>query len=177
MRHEDTDARAQAQSDPNGQVVLAQHQPANQTMEGEQQKRLILSNWTSQQTKILTPKNLAVFDFKPDPQGNFLLFSAADTSQGVAGISDLKLYKVSTQFDGLSKVDPKIELVLDNQQYQNNKFDISQDGKTIVVQRLNRNSPQDYGLWKIADGKPFTQILKTLTMSRCLNRNSCANQN
>lgn len=121
--------------------------------EGEEQGRLVLSNWTSQQTAILTPKNFAVFDFKPDPQGNFLLFSAVDTNQGGEGFSDLQLYKVSTQLDSSNKTASAIELVLDNQQYQNNKFDISQDGKTIVVQRLNRNNPQDYGLWKIVDGK------------------------
>ncbi|WP_019508272.1 Ig-like domain-containing protein [Pleurocapsa sp. PCC 7319] len=120
---------------------------------GEEQGRLVLSNWTSQQTAILTPKNLAVFDFKPDPQGNFLLFSAADTSQGVEGIRYLKLYTVTTQLNASSKITPKIKLVLDNQKYQNNKFDISQDGKIIVVQRLNRNNPRDYGLWKIVDGQ------------------------
>jgi len=121
--------------------------------EGEEQGRLILSNWTSQETVVLTPKNLAVFDFKPDPQGDFLLFSAVDTNQGGKGISDLKLYKVSTQLDSSNKTGLEIELVLDNQKYQNNKFDISQDGKTIVVQRLNRNDTKDYGLWKIVDGK------------------------
>ena len=119
--------------------------------EGEQQGRLVLSNWTSQQTAILTPKNLAVFDFKPDPQRNFLLFSAADASQGIEGIRYLQLYKVPIQLDSSNKTDSGIELVLDNQQYQNNKFDLSQDGKTIVVQRLNRNNPQDYGLWKITE--------------------------
>ena len=121
--------------------------------EGKEQGRLVLSNWTSQQTAVLTPKNLTVFDFKPAPQGNFILFSAADTHQSVDRISDLKLYKVSTQLDSSNKTDSEIELVLDNQEYQNNKFDISQDGKTIVVQRLNRNDLKDYGLWKIVDGK------------------------
>ncbi len=122
-------------------------------MEGEEKGRLVLSNWTRSQTAALTPKNLAVFDFKPDPQGNFLLFSAADTSQGRSGISNLKLYKVSTQLDTQNNTDSEIKLILDSQEYQNNKFDISQDGKTIVVQRLNRNNPKDYGLWKLVDGQ------------------------
>ena len=69
--------------------------------EGEEQGRLVLSNWTRSQTAILTPKNLTVFDFKPDPQGNFLLFYAADSSQGIEGISDLKLYQVSTRLDSV----------------------------------------------------------------------------
>ncbi|MEM7579570.1 MAG: Ig-like domain-containing protein, partial [Cyanobacteria bacterium P01_A01_bin.80] len=121
--------------------------------EGEEQGRLVLSNWTQSQTAILTPKNLTVFDFKPDPQGNFLLFSAADSNQGTEGIGYLKLYKVSTRLDSSTENGSAVELVLDNQKYQNNKFDISQDGKTIVVQRLNRNNPKDYGLWKLVEGK------------------------
>ena len=121
--------------------------------EGQEKGRLVLSNWTRSQTAILTPKNLTVFDFKPDPQGNFLLFSAADSSLGIQGISDLKLYKVSTRLDSSSENGLAVELVLDNQKYQNNKFDISQDGTTIVVQRLNRSNPEDYGLWKLVEGK------------------------
>ena len=118
--------------------------------EGEEQGRLVLSNWTRSQRTILTPQNLTVFDFKSYPQGDRLLFSAADNSEGTEGIRYLKLYSVSTQ---LNEPERKIELVLDNQKYQNNKFDISQDGTTIVVQRLNRSNPEDYGLWKLVEGK------------------------
>ena len=137
--------------------------------EGEEKGRLVLSNWTRSQTAILTPKNLTVFDFKPDPQGNFLLFSAADSSQGIEGIRYLKLYKASTtrlgmanqvrhpsrstRLDSPTENGSEIELILDNQKYQNNKFDISQDGTTIVVQRLNRSNPEDYGLWKLVEDK------------------------
>ena len=121
--------------------------------EGEEKGRLVLSNWTRSQTAILTPKNLTVFDFKPDPQGNFILFSAADSSQGIKGISDLKLYKASTRLDSPAEDGLTVKLVLDNQKYQNNKFDISQDGTTIVVQRLNRSNPEDYGLWKLVKDK------------------------
>jgi hypothetical protein len=32
-------------------------------------------------------------------------------------------------------------LVLDNRNYQNLKFDLSADGQTIVVQRVNRKTP------------------------------------
>jgi len=72
----------------------------------------------------------------------------------------LKLYTVATGVNNnhseptqqvedtpLSNSEPK--LILDNKKYQNNKFDLSQDGKTIVVQRLNRKNPQDFGLWII----------------------------
>ena len=66
------------------------------------------------------------------------------------GISYLKLYSVSTQLD---EPDRKVKLILDNQKYQNNKFGIAQDGKTVVVQRVNRNNSEDYGLWKIVGNK------------------------
>ncbi len=121
--------------------------------EGEEAGRLILYNWTRSQKIILTPPNLTVFDFKPDPQGDFLLFYAADSSQGIEGIGNLKLYKVLTRLDSIVEDGSTVELVLDAREYQNNKFDISQDGTTIVVQRLNRNNPQDYGLWKLVEDK------------------------
>ena len=117
------------------------------------QGRLVLSNWTRSQTAILTPQNLAVFDFIPYPQGDRLLFSAANRSRGIEGIRYLQLYSVSTKINSLIKNGSEVELVLDSQKYQNNKFDISQDGTTIVVQRLNRNNPEDYGLWKLVEGK------------------------
>lgn len=120
---------------------------------GEEKGRLVVYNWTQSQKTILTPQNLTVFDFKPDPQGDFLLFSAADTSQGKEGIRYLKLYKVPTQPDSITENGSEVKLILDNQKYQNNKFDISQDATTIVVQRLNRRNPQDYGLWKIFEGQ------------------------
>ncbi|MEM8673935.1 MAG: Ig-like domain-containing protein [Cyanobacteria bacterium P01_G01_bin.67] len=122
--------------------------------EGEEQGRIVLYNWTRSRKTILTPQNLAVFDFKPYPQGDRLLFSATDSSQDIEGIRYLQLYSVSTQADSSTKNGSEIKLILDNQKYQNNKFDISQDGTTIVVQRLNRDNPTDYGLWKIVDEKP-----------------------
>ena len=117
--------------------------------QGNEQGRLVLYNWTRQQKTILTPQNLTVFEFKPFPQGDRLLFSAADSQAGIQGIQKLQLYSVSTEFDFPSAL-PEIQLILDNQQYQNNKFEISQDGKTIVVQRLQRDNLNNYGLWKIS---------------------------
>ncbi|MFM2313176.1 MAG: hypothetical protein RLZZ04_2452 [Cyanobacteriota bacterium] len=121
--------------------------------QGSEQGRLIQFNWTKQQKSILTPENLTVFDFEPYPQREGFLFSAADVNQGETGLQGLQLYTVVTNLDTQkAKPDnPKLELVLDNQEYQNNKFDLAQDGKTIVVQRLNRKDPNNYGLWKIVD--------------------------
>ncbi len=125
--------------------------------QGEEKGRLVLFNWTQQQKELLTPENLTVFDFQPYPQGDRLLFSAADSQLGMEGIQHLKLYTVTTGLNSqqANSSDPQIELILDAQKYQNNKFDLAQDGKTIVVQRINRNDYNNYGLWKItADKSP-----------------------
>jgi hypothetical protein len=121
--------------------------------EGEERGRLIVYNWTKQQKKILTPDNLIVFEFESYPRGDRLLFSAADKSNNSNALSSLQLYTVTT---GLSSENfeeqiPQIELILDNQDYQNNKFDLSQDGKIIVVQRINRHNPKDFGIWLIKE--------------------------
>ncbi len=122
---------------------------------GEEKGRLILHNWTKQTKTILTPANLIVFEFKPYPQGERILFSAAEKSSGDNALISLQLYTVTT---GLNQTldrpeTQEIELILDNKQYQNNKFDLSQDGKAIVVQRVNRQDPNDFGLWLIAENK------------------------
>ncbi len=122
--------------------------------QGVEQGKLILFNWTQQQSEILTPDDLTVFDFEPYPQGDRILFSAADTQLGTKGVQNLQLYRVNTGLNAKSANKPQIELILDNQQYQNNKFDLARNGQAIVVQRLNRYNPAEYGLWMIADNQP-----------------------
>ena len=123
--------------------------------EGEE-GRLILYNWTQQQKTILTPPNLVVFDFEPYPNSDRILFSAATKEDGIDGISKLQLYTVTTPLNQelTTEAGSTVKLVLGNREYQNNKFDLSQDGKTIIVQRINRQDPTDFGLWKIADNNP-----------------------
>ena len=118
--------------------------------------RLILQNWTKQTKTILTPANLIVFEFEPYPQGDKILFSAAEKSSGDEALLNLRLYTVTTGVNQSKdrQVTPEIELILDNRQYQNNKFDLSQDGKVIVVQRVNRQNHNDFGLWIIEENKP-----------------------
>lgn len=119
--------------------------------EGNNEGSLILYNWTQQEKTVLTPENLVVFDFKPYPNGDRILFSAIEKEQD---ISKLQLYTVTTGVDRLQQsFEPEIKLVLDSKKYQNNKFDLSQDGKTIIVQRISRSNPNDFGLWKIVAGK------------------------
>ncbi|AUS99394.1 hypothetical protein CLI64_02730 [Nostoc sp. CENA543] len=115
----------------------------------EDKGRLVLYNLTQEQKTVLTPKELVVMDFKAYPDGEKILFSARASNN-----QDLLSAKVYTVTTGISaKVGASattaglIELVLDNKDYQNLKFDLSPDGQTIVVQRGNRKNPSDFGLW------------------------------
>src|SRR5919202_5343437 len=130
---------------------------------GEEQGRLILYNLTAQKKTILTPPDIVVMDFKPYPDGDRILFSASDRKSQEKGLLTQQLYTVTTglSFQSSSKESAspepagRINLVLDSKDYQNLKFDLSADGKTIVVQRLNRRNPGDFGLWIIQpDAKP-----------------------
>ncbi len=123
--------------------------------QGEETGRLILYNLTEGEAKILTPPNLVVMDFKPYPNRDRILFSARDNQENPDPIIEQKLYTVTTGIEPKTK-SGIIEQILDNQTYQNLKFDLSADGKTIVVQRVNRQKPSDFGLWVIpAQGDPY----------------------
>ncbi len=111
--------------------------------------RLIIYNLTQEQKKVLTPKDLVVLDFKPFPNGDKILFSGrAKESQDLLSA---KLYTVTTGiFAPLGKqaeAAGRVDIILDNKEYQNLKFDLSPDGQTIVVQRGNKANPGDFGLW------------------------------
>lgn len=134
---------------------------------GEEAGRLILYNLTRQDSQVLTPPHLSVIDYEPYPQGDRILFSAIERDAADTGFLKQKLYTVATglnpQVDrtGLKRWLPflrrepaasgTIELVLDSDQYQNLKFDLAPDGKTIVVQRVNRDRPSDFGPWIIRE--------------------------
>lgn len=125
-----------------------------------EQGQLILYNLTQNKKTILTPPNLVVMDFKFYPNGDKILFSAAQKNRGSFGIRELELYTVETEVKGENKPEllPKIELVLDNKDYQNNQYDLSSDGETIVVQRVNRENPSDFDLWMVKPGSKPQQL-------------------
>jgi hypothetical protein len=142
-------------------------------VKGEETGRLILYNVTQQKRLILSPNNLVVNDFKPYALGDRILFAASERTAQPQGLLEQKLYRVSTgiqpnpplQVDGtpgnnqpvqVSEVKPAgtLEEVLDSRDYQNLKFDLSADGKIIIVQRVNRTDPADFGPWVIRDGQP-----------------------
>lgn len=127
--------------------------------------RLVLYNLTRQQKTLLTPSELLVNAFAPYPDRRRILFAATvrDNLAIDAGspILEQELYTVATGLyeedsDWLSPDRPElgtITKVLDNQGYQNLKFDLSDDGQTILVQRADRNDPAEFGLWILRDGQ------------------------
>ena len=120
---------------------------------GEEQGRLIFYNLTEEKKTLLTPANLTVMAFEFYPDGKKILFSAVAKNQGIQGIRELQLYQVDS-----SQSPAKIELVLDNKDYQNNHFDLAKDGKTIVVQRIERRNPINFDLWAVKSGENPQQL-------------------
>ncbi len=122
-------------------------------VEGEEKGRLMLYNLSSQDKTALTPKNWTIMDFKPYNQGDRILFSAIEPGQ--SNQQDQQLYTVTTGLGtNPKKASGDLETVLDSINYQNLKFDLSPDGKTIVVQRLGRDNPADSGPWVITTDTP-----------------------
>jgi hypothetical protein len=141
--------------------------------QGEEQGRLILFNLTRKQKSILTPAGQTVMDFRPYPERDRILFLAADNKND-GTIALPQLYSVSTglaaetsspprwQFWRRQRTDQrtdlktgsaagKLKLILDNKEYQNLKFDLSADGKVIVIQRVNQKNPADFGPWVLIE--------------------------
>lgn len=140
--------------------------------EGEEQGRLILFNLTRKEKTLLTPEGQMVVDFKSYPGRDRILFSAISTEDRAKSESSPQIYSVST---GLAektaaprwqiwhhKTQPAaagaIQLILDNKDYQNLKFDLSPDGKVIVVQRVSQSNPADFGPWVLMSGEPPRQL-------------------
>ncbi|MGA7938100.1 MAG: hypothetical protein WCA35_31415 [Kovacikia sp.] len=141
-------------------------------VQGEEDGRLVLYNLNQQQKQILTPKEFVVMEFKPYPLGDRLLFAAVPRTAQPQGLLEQQLYTVTTgihleppaQLDSqtagpaaplpAAESPGKVELVLDSANYQNLRFDLSADGQIIVVQRVNRNDPADFGPWLLKAGEP-----------------------
>jgi len=130
-------------------------------VDGEEAGRLVLYNLTDLKKEILTPSRLVVMDFQPYPNRDRILFAASDRSSPDHGFQEQKLYTVTTGMTPASSLEKDkqrqlragiIETVLDNRDYRNLKFDLSPDGQTIVVQRLNRRVKRDFSLWVVRPG-------------------------
>ena len=134
--------------------------------EGEEQGRLVMFNLTQKEKTLLTPEGQIVLDFQPYPARDRILFSAISEKDRANRVSSAQLYTDSTGL-GTPVTTPKWKiwqqvsepvagtttLILDNERYQNLKFDLSADGTTIVVQRVNQTMPSDFGPWVLKEGE------------------------
>jgi hypothetical protein len=121
--------------------------------------RIVIYNFKTHKPLIISPENLVVTDFKVDSQSQKIIFTATDTktlANGQPAIASQQVYSVTTgisprNLDRSAQFTPpgKVELVLDNRDYQNVKFDLSADGNKVVVQRVNRKNPSDFALWVV----------------------------
>ncbi len=144
-------------------------------VEGNEAGRLVLFNITRQATRILTPETLIVMDYEPYPKGDRIVFSATDRESYNQGLLNQQLYTVATGLevkipatspgqhgntlipsDAPTAVpsDAQVNLILDDTGYQNLKFDLSPDGETLVVYRVNRQNPAEFGLWVLRPDQP-----------------------
>lgn len=131
---------------------------------GEETGRLILFNLTQNKKTILTPPDLLVTESRSYPNADKILFTAIPQSIQNQKGTNQQLYTVTTGIYFPTANEPtkppapagSLQLVLDNQDYNILKFDLSADGKTIVVQRINRKIPADFGLWLIPDNSNAT---------------------
>ena len=118
----------------------------------EIQGQLVLYNLTQERKKVLTPKDLIVMDFEPFPNGEKILFSARSAKN--PDLLSAQLYTVTTGISSQIGTEiaaaGKVDLILDNKEYQNLKFDLSADGKIIVIQRGKRDNPGDFALWYLS---------------------------
>ncbi|WP_373481236.1 hypothetical protein [Geminocystis sp.] len=122
----------------------------------EESGRLILNNSTKQNKTILTPDHLTVVDFKFTPNTEKIIFSAVDERKKQNDFKKLDLYEVTTGLsnDLTTKIPSQLNLILDGEEYQNNKFDLAgKNGDIIIVQRSKNDDPTDFDLWKIEPGK------------------------
>lgn len=127
---------------------------------GTQEKergQLVLVNITQNTKTVLTPHDLIVTHFAIYPNSDKILFSAYERGNWNGGIDRQQLYTVTSglNFQSVKGKRPpgRIQRILDAKNYQNLQFDLSGNGKTIVVSRVNRNNPGDAGLWIIPEGE------------------------
>jgi hypothetical protein len=119
--------------------------------------QIVIYNFKTQKPTVVSPKGLVVTDFKVDRQSQQIIFTAADSktlAQGQPAIAIQQVYRVSTGIAPRNKDSQftppgQLELLLDNREYQNVKFDLAPDGNKIVVQRISRTNPGDFALWVV----------------------------
>jgi hypothetical protein len=121
--------------------------------------RIVIYNFQTRKNLTLTPENLVVTDFKIDRTNQKIIFTATDThtlKNKQPAIASQQVYSVTTGItpqtvDKTEQYQPPgtLEQILDNQEYQNIKFDLAPDGRKIVVQRVSRKKTGDFALWLV----------------------------
>ncbi|GCL45585.1 Ig-like domain-containing protein [Microcystis aeruginosa] len=113
------------------------------------------NNVTELKKTILTPGDLVVTDFQIYPTGERILLSAFDRSDLGRDTPKQQLYTITTGLNhdenGQNLPSGRIERFLDAKTYQNLRFNLSDNGKTLIVQRINHGNPGDASLWVIRD--------------------------
>jgi hypothetical protein len=94
----------------------------------------------------ITPPEYLVKDFRFTPGGEGVFFSALLASNGNQLLSRQKIYRTPIQN---SDPNPEPKLFLDSNEYQNIRFELSNDGKILVVHRVGVKNPSDFGIWVI----------------------------
>ncbi|MDA0266197.1 MAG: Ig-like domain-containing protein [Cyanobacteria bacterium] len=143
--------------------------------EGDEQGRLVLVNLSQKGAQtLLTPANLTVLDFEPYPLGDRLLFSAIPTQDALTGVLDPTLYTVTTGLLPRPPQDPiaiqqapaapsnaapgTITEVLSGGEYQLLAFDLAPNGRILVVQRVNKSDPNDFGAWVLSEDQDLHRL-------------------
>jgi hypothetical protein len=118
----------------------------------EERGQLVLYNITQKSKKSLTPRDLVITAFKIYPDGSKLVFSAFERGQT---LDRQALYTVTTglnfQNPERSQTPGRFQRLLEAKDYQNQRFDLSANGKLIIVQRTNRRNPAESGLWILSE--------------------------
>lgn len=128
--------------------------------QGEELGRLMLYHWQTEKSIILTPSHLVVSNFKIYPDNRKIVFMAA--IKGSEDLQDPQLFTIDLpeNLEQYSIDDNNLTLIVNNNDYKILNFDLSPDGKMIVLQRLNRKKPSDFGLWLLEVGKTELTPLK-----------------
>lgn len=120
-------------------------------IDGEENGRLVLHNFTRNTHQILTPATLTVLDFKADLKRDRILFTAIDRTKSDQDVFEQKLYAVPS---APTDTPPSYQLLLDNQDYQLLDFDIIPNGEVLIVQQFSRRENEPVSLWELTDSGP-----------------------
>jgi hypothetical protein len=149
-----------------GQFQTPDRMVAYISTEATNRGRIVIYNFTTQKSTTISPVGLVVTDFKVDRYSQIIVFTATDTQTlrtDRSAIASQQIYSISTGIvprnrDTQFTPPGKLELILDNRDYQNVKFDLTPDGKKIVVQRASRQNPNELALWVVAIDKSAPPI-------------------